>query len=61
MSFSTFPSNSGDTDTQMIGMKLKDAIKLREVPLVNRENYLTEDKLLENGLHCYLLQPGRRT
>ena len=27
-------------ETEMIGMKPKDAIKLKEVPLVNREAYL---------------------
>ena len=32
-----------DTETQMIGMKPKDAIKLNKVPLVNRENYPPED------------------
>ena len=47
-----------DTETQMIGMKPKDAIKLNEVPLVNRENYSPEDKLPEDGLYRYLLQPG---
>ena len=41
---------------QMIGMKLKDAIKLKEVNLV--ENYPPEDTLLEDGLYCYLLKPG---
>ena len=34
-----------DTTTDMIGMKPKDAIKLDEVPIVNRENYPEEDKL----------------
>ena len=47
-----------DTTTEMIGMKPKDAIKLDEVPLVNRENYPEEDTLPEDGLYCYLLQPG---
>ena len=47
-----------NTETQMIGMKPKDAIKLKEVPLVNRENYLPEDILPEDGLYRYLLQPG---
>ena len=42
----------------MIGMKLKDAIKLNEVPLVNRENYPPEDKLPEDRLYHCLLQPG---
>ena len=47
-----------DTTTEMIGMKPKDAIKLDEVPLVRRENYPEEDKLPEDGLYQYLLQPG---
>ena len=47
-----------DTTTEMIGMKPKDAIVLDEVPLVNREVYPEEDKLPENGLCQYLLQPG---
>ena len=47
-----------DTTTEMIGMKPKDAIKLNQVPLVNRENYPKEDKLPEDGLYRYLLQPG---
>ena len=51
----------------MIGMKPKDVIKLDEVPLVNREApkgprsmevYSEENKLPENGLYWYLLQPG---
>ena len=46
------------TETQMTGMKLKDAIKLNQVPLVNRENYPPEDTLPEDGLYRYLLQPG---
>ena len=47
-----------DTETQMTGMKPKDAIKLNQVPLVNRENYPPEDTLPEDGLYGYLLQPG---
>ena len=47
-----------DTTTEMIGMKPKDAIKLDEVPLVNQEVYPPEDKLPEDGLYQYLLQPG---
>ena len=47
-----------DTTTKMIGMKPKDAIVLDEVPLVKRENYPPDDKLPEDGLYCYLLQPG---
>ena len=56
-----------DTTTEMIGWKPKDAIVLDEVPLVNQEapegpcsmnNYSEEDKLPEDGLYQYLLQPG---
>ena len=47
-----------DTETEMIGMKPKDAIKLDEVPLVNRESYPPEEVLPEDGLYRYLLQPG---
>ena len=47
-----------DTETEMIGMKPKDAIKLNEVPLVARESYPEEDTLPEDGLYHYLLQPG---
>ena len=47
-----------DTTTEMIGMKPKDVIVLDEVPLVNREAYPQEDKLPEDGLYQYLLQPG---
>ena len=47
-----------DMQTQMTGMKPKDAIKLNQVPLVNRENYPPEDTLPEDRLYCYLLQPG---
>ena len=42
----------------MIRMKPKDTIKLDEVPLVKQENYPPEDKLPEDGLYRYLLQPG---
>ena len=42
----------------MIGMKPKDAIKLNEVPLIDRESYPEEDTLPEDGLYQYLLQPG---
>ena len=41
-----------DTETEMIGMKPKDAIKLKEVPLVALE------VLPEDGLYRYLSQPG---
>ena len=47
-----------DMEAEMIGMKLKDAIKLNEVPLVNREAYPSEEVLPEDGLYWYLLQPG---
>ena len=40
----------------MIGMKPKDAIKLDEVPLVNRESYSPEEVLPEDWLYRYLLQ-----
>ena len=42
----------------MIGIKPKDVIKLDEVPLVKQENYPEEDKLPDDGLYRYLLQPG---
>ena len=45
-------------ETEMIGMKHKDAIKLKEVPLVARESYPPEEVLPEDGLYRYLLQPG---
>ena len=45
-----------DTETEMIGMKPKDAIKLKEVPLVARESYPPEEVLPEDGLYRYLLQ-----
>ena len=47
-----------DTQTEMIGMKPKDAIKLNEVPLVDQESYPPEEVLPEDGLYRYLLQPG---
>ena len=47
-----------DTETEMIGMKPKDAIKLNEVPLVARESYPPEEVLPEDGLYQYLLQPS---
>ena len=47
-----------DMETEMIGMKPKDAIKLNEVPLVDQESYLEEEVLLEDGLYQYLLHPG---
>ena len=47
-----------DMETEMIGMKPKDAIKLKEVPLVTRESYPPEEVLPEDGLYRYLLQPS---
>ena len=47
-----------DTETEMIGMKPKDAIVLDQVPLVNREAYPPEEVLPEDGLYRSLLQPG---
>ena len=47
-----------NTQTEMIGMKPKDAIVLDEVPLVKRESYPPEDTLPEDGLYQYLLRPG---
>ena len=47
-----------DTETEMIGMKPKDAIKLDEVPLVAGESYSPEQVLPEDGLYRYLLKPG---
>ena len=47
-----------NTETEMIGMKPKDAIKLKEVPLVKQENYPPEEVLPEDGLYRYLLQPN---
>ena len=47
-----------DMETEMIGMKPKDAIKLKEVPLVARESYPREEVLPEDGLYRYLLQPS---
>ena len=35
-------------ETEMIGMKPKDAIKLNEFPLVDQESYLEEEVLLED-------------
>ena len=47
-----------DTQTEMIGMKPKDAIVLDQVPLVKQEAYPPEEVLPEDGLYRYLLQPG---
>ena len=48
-----------DTQTEMIGMKPKDAILLDQVSLVKQESYPPEKVLPEDGLHRYLLQPGK--
>ena len=45
-----------DTKLQMTGMKPKEAIELKKIPLV--ENYPLEDTLPEDGLYHYLLQSG---
>ena len=42
-----------DTETEIIGMKPKDAVLL-----VARESYPPEEVLPEDGLYRYLLQPG---
>ena len=47
-----------DTETQMTGMKPKDLIRLKEVLLVNQENYPPDDTLPKDGLYHYLLHPG---
>ena len=39
----------------MIGLSQKEAIELKKILLV--ESYPPEDKLPEDGLYCYLLQP----
>ena len=49
-----------DTETEMIGMKPKDAIKLNEVSLVARQSYPPEEVLPEDGLYRYLLQPSEK-
>ena len=47
-----------NTVSLMIGMKLKDAIKLETVPL--HQTYPEETLLPENGLYRYLYQPGEQ-
>ena len=47
-----------DTETDMIGMKPKDAIQLESVKLVKSEDYPPEESLPDDGLYRYLLQPG---
>ena len=46
-----------DTETEMIGMKPKDAIVLDRVCLVAWESYPTEEVLPEDGLYRFLSQP----
>ena len=48
-----------DTETEMIGMKPKDAIKVKEVPLVNQEAYPPEEVfhfLQRSGISFHLSQ-----
>ena len=45
----------------MVGMKPKDVIKLKEVPLVSRESYPPEEVLPEDGLYRYLFNPVKNT
>ena len=47
-----------NTISVMIGMKLKDAIKLDTVSL--DKTYPEEDVLPEDGLYRYLCQPGEQ-
>lgn len=47
-----------DTETDMVGIKPLDAIKLKEVSLQRNEDYHPKDLLTEDGLYRYLLQPG---
>ena len=45
-------------ETEMIGMKPKNAIVLDQVPLVKQEAYPPEEVLPDDGLYRYLLQPS---
>ena len=54
----TIVKKMNNTETSMIGMKPKDAIKLKEVELVKSEEFKDEKVLNESGLYRYLLQPG---
>ena len=47
-----------DMETEIIGMKPKDAIVLDQVPLVTQESYPPEEVLPEDGLYKYPLQPS---
>ena len=42
--------------TQMIGMSPKEVTELKEIPLINQENYHPEDMLPEDRLCHYLMQ-----
>ena len=46
-----------NTETQMIGIKPKEAIELKKVPPVG--SHPLEDTLPEDGLYHYLLQPSK--
>ena len=46
------------TKTQMTDMKPEDAIKIKEVPLVNQKSYPPEERLAGDGLYRFLLLPG---
>ena len=46
-------------ETEMTGMKPKDAIVLDQGPLVDQESYPPEEVLPEDGLYRYLLQPSK--
>ena len=48
-------------ETEMIGMKPKDTIKLDQVLLLSRESYPPEEILPEDGLYQYLLQMVKNT
>ena len=50
-----------DTETEMIGMKPKDAIKLKEVSLVAREAYPPEEVLPEDGCIDTYYNPAKNT
>ena len=50
-----------NTQTEMIGMKPKNAIVLGQVLLVKLEAYPPEDKLPEDGLYRYYYNPVKNT
>ena len=47
-----------NTKMQMTDMKPEDAIKMKEVPLVNQKSYPPEERLAGHGLYRFLLLPG---